>query len=212
MGYAFNLLLAFAEEDQWEAGIGDPTVLGWVTVGAYFLASLMCWMDAFSKTRSARIERLFWMGFGLGMLLLGINKQLDLQTWFTLTLKRLAKNEGWYDQRQIFQTFFIATIAIAGAALLALVWGVVRRAAWPYRLAVIGGVFLLCFIVVRAASFHHVDQLLGVQFGALRMNHVLELGGISCIAFAALRAQRTKRKALGPSGPEQFQWRHCESP
>jgi hypothetical protein len=211
MGFGFNLL-AFTDNDHWVAGIGDPTPLGWVTVGAYFVASVICWMNAFSKASPTRIERLFWMAFGLGMAALGINKQLDLQTWFTLTAKSLAKSEGWYEQRQIFQTFFIAAIAIVGAGSLALLWAVVRRAPVAYRLAVIGGVFLMCFIVVRAASFHHVDQLLGVQVGALKMNHILELGGIGCIALGALRAQRTKRKFLGPSGPEQFQWRHCASP
>jgi hypothetical protein len=201
---------AFTNADRWEAGIGDPTVLGWCTVAAYFAASLVCWLNAFSKA-STRFERLFWMCFGFGLIVLGINKQLDLQTWFTLTAKSFAKQTGWYDERRIVQAVFVVAIALLGGGFLAALWSVVRRAAPPYRIAVAGAVFLVCFIVVRAASFHHFEEVLGWHVGQLRVNHVLELGGIGCIAAGAVQAYRTRRKLLGPSGPEQFQWRHCES-
>jgi len=54
------------------------------------------------------------------------------------------------------------------------------------RLALIGGVFLACFVVIRASSFHHVDRLIGIDFEGVRMNAILELGSILCIAAAAL--------------------------
>ena len=53
------------------------------------------------------------------------------------------------------------------------------------RLALLGAAFLGCFIVIRAVSFHHVDQLLGLEYSGLRVNWILELGGIGCIALAA---------------------------
>lgn len=205
-----NGLFAFTANDRWVAGIGDPTVLGWCTVAAYFVACAVCWINAFSKA-TTRFERFFWMCFAFGLILLGINKQLDLQTWFTLTAKSFAKQTGWYEERRIVQGVFVVVIAILGAGCLAAMWSVVRRASAPYRLAVAGGVFLICFIVVRAASFHHFEEMLGWHVGQLRMNHVFELGGISCIAVGAFQAYRAKRKLLGPSGREQFQWRHCAS-
>ena len=110
------------------------------------------------------------------------------------------------------QAAFIVMIAIAGMGCLAIVWGMVRCASQPHRITIVGGIFLLCFIVVRAASFHHFDQVLGWQVGQVRMNHVFELGGIACIAWGAFQAARARRKLLGPAGPQQFQWRHCESP
>src|SRR4051812_24787616 len=40
--------------------------------------------------------------------------------------------------------------------------------------------FLVTFVLVRAASFHHIDALLG--YGRVRLNWVLELSGIILVA------------------------------
>ena len=202
-------LFAFTANDRWEPGIGDPTIMGWLTVAAYFVGSALCWANVI-RNRSVRFERLFWTVFGLALLALGVNKQLDLQTWFTLTAKSFAKQTGWYEERRIVQALFVFAIAIAGTGLMAAAWAVARRASWAHRTAIVGGVFLLCFVVVRAASFHHFDQVLGWHAGQLRMNHVFELGGIGCVAAGAVRNFRGRRKSLGPPGPEQFQWGNCE--
>jgi hypothetical protein len=56
---------------------------------------------------------------------------------------------------------------------------------------------LLTFIAIRAASFHHFDRFIGHEVGGVRMNWILELGGISLIAAnAAWRLRRpTSRRA-----------------
>ena len=43
------------------------------------------------------------------------------------------------------------------------------------------------FILIRAASFHHVDRMLGEQVMCLKMNWILELGGISLILLGAVK-------------------------
>ena len=48
-----------------------------------------------------------------------------------------------------------------------------------------GAVFLVVFVVVRAASFHHVDILLRSEALGLRVNALLELSGIACIGWNA---------------------------
>ena len=55
-----------------------------------------------------------------------------------------------------------------------------------FRLAFIGLFFLLTFVVIRAASFHHFDAMLGYEILGARMNWVLELTGIYLIVVAAL--------------------------
>jgi hypothetical protein len=50
-----------------------------------------------------------------------------------------------------------------------------------------GLAFLLTFVVVRAISFHHVDQFLGWQLAGVTMNRLLELTGIALVLAAALR-------------------------
>jgi hypothetical protein len=184
-------LLAFTENDHWRAGIGDPTVAGWITVAAYFLASFFCWKAARANLKQgSNREATFWFLFTAFLLLLGINKQLDLQTWFTLFGKHLAQDEGWYGSRRIVQAIFIALVAFIGFGSLLLFWRLARGKIRHYRLALFGAISLGCFIVIRAASFHYVDKMLGVRLSYLRLNFILEVGGIICVGIAAFKSSR----------------------
>jgi hypothetical protein len=182
---------------EWEPGIGDPTALGWVTVAAYFVAAVLCWLAARHARSSDRSAYVFWLTFTLFMIALGINKQLDLQSLFTAVLKQFAKSTGWYEDRRIFQGVFIVAMAFFGFAFAGLAWIWTSRTLPQHRLTLLGGIFLVCFIVIRAASFHHIDQILGTPLAFLRINHVLELGGIACIALGALKARRGTLAAGG---------------
>jgi hypothetical protein len=98
-------MLAFTDDSQWRPGIGDPTLMGWVTVAAYFITAVFCWKSARAEDLRARRnsarsrEALFWWAVFCFLFLLGVNKQLDLQTWFTLSAKHVALKTGWYEQR-----------------------------------------------------------------------------------------------------------------
>jgi hypothetical protein len=197
-----HALLAFTQDDHWEPGIGDPTVIGWVTVVAYFVAAWLCWSctHRYGKAGSGWSRpRVFWALVTLALVFLGFNKQLDLQTWLTLFGKHLAQNEGWYDQRRTYQAAFIGGVAVGGAFSLVGLRALVGRVTPPVRLALIGGVFLGCFILIRASSFHHVDQMLGMNFEGIKMNWVLELGSITLVAAAAAWELRRLRRPVLPS-------------
>jgi hypothetical protein len=77
-----------------------------------------------------------------------------------------------------------------------LIWALSRDITYIW-LALIGFVSLLAFIAVRAAGFHHFDQFIGFDISGVRMNGILELGGILMIAVNALyllwRKQRIER-------------------
>jgi hypothetical protein len=138
---------------------------------------------------------LFWLLVLCAMVLLGINKQLDLQSWFTQVGRDLATAQGWYQERHSVQTTFIAALVLAGligmtAMALWLRWVFGRVAG-----AVLGLGFLVTFVAVRAASFHHIDRWLG--YGVVRLNWVLELGGIALVALSALRQVYTSNKRAG---------------
>ena len=201
-------LFAYTDADGWRPGIGDPTVMGWVTVAAYLLGGFLCVRAALAISPGGLFrnrEGKLWLLLGIALFLLGVNKQLDLQTWFTLTAKKMAQAQGWYEQRRIVHAAFVLGIAVAG--LLA-VWWVWRQrqlflsapaATW---LALAGFVFLGCFILVRAASFHHVDAFLKAGPGAVRMNWVLELGGILMLGWGAMKrasAEKPRDRALAPA-------------
>jgi hypothetical protein len=136
----------------------------------------------------------------VGMFLLGVNKQLDLQTWLTQEGRDMARSEGWYGDRRPVQVVFIAVLAAMGVAgVVAVMWwlrGSLRR----YRAAVVGIIYLVCFVIIRAASFHHIDRLLHVGLDHVRVNHVLELGGIGFIGWGARGSMRRGDEQVGELG------------
>lgn len=197
------MILAFTDGDVWRPGIGDPTFMGWLTVVAYFGAAFLC-IREFMKARKIngpREKTFFWATLSMLLVFLGINKQLDLQTLLTLTARRIAIAQGWYENRRIVQIFFVAVVGIAGVfTILAM-----RLLVWKHtdlRLTLIGLVVLLVFVVVRAASFHHIDQLINFRLGWVRMNWVLELGAIALVVWGALAARKRSRVVLNTLTPD----------
>ena len=172
---------------NWTPKIGDPTIGGWVTVVLYLLAAGSCWISARELVLEdiASNERRAWWAISALFLALGINKQLDLQSALTETGRVLAHYQGWFEQRQLVQLAFIALVAIICliAAIALLLW--TRSAPTPTRLALIGTTMVLGFVLIRAASFHHVDQFIGQTILGLRWNWVLEMSGISLVLFAS---------------------------
>ena len=96
-------------EFTWRPGIGDPTIGGWVTVVLYFLAAWSTY-KTYRSILSPK-ERWLWLLIFVMFIALGINKQLDIQTAFTEIGRIVAAYQGWYDQRQIVQIWFISGVA-----------------------------------------------------------------------------------------------------
>lgn len=195
------IILSTGADGRWHPSIGDPTPLGWLTVVAYFAAAVAAFRASARSNASAReslrgstaykdarIVAHFWAGVALCMLLLGVNKQLDLQTFFTETMRDLARTQGWYADRRRYQIAFIAAIAVSGGLGLSFLLYALRRVMRQVLAGAIGLLLITVFVLVRAASFHHVDMLLG--FGTIRLNWVLELSGISVVLFSAQRAKQ----------------------
>jgi hypothetical protein len=130
-------------------------------------------------------ENRTWWILTVAMLALGINKQLDLQTALTEIGRMMAHSEGWYEVRHTVQFAFIVVIGILALATIALLVWMVRRAPPPTRLAVAGCVVLAGFILIRASSFHHVDFLLSSRWAGMKVNWLLEMGGISILIGAS---------------------------
>jgi len=171
---------------HWSPGIGDPTVMGWLTVALYAVGVWQCYrVVATHNGRIPRSELMIWWLMVFGLLALGINKQLDLQSALTELGRIIATSQGWYARRHEVQVQFVyAVIAAGGCAAIILVI-LARKAHAGAVVALVGGAFLMTFIVVRAASFHHVDTFIGSAYLGLKMNWILEMGGIAVILAGA---------------------------
>ncbi len=182
---------------RWELKTGDPTLLGWVTVVAYLLAAGLCarvaWRAGELFPKPVKVHRLIWTLLALGALFLGVNKQLDLQTWMTNVLRSLAYEQGWYEQRDGLQSLFIFAFALGALGLIAALAWLLRRTWRRYWLLLLGILFLARFIMVRAAGFFGVRLPELSRFtGGIRINGILEILGAVCIAAAAWINLRSK--------------------
>ncbi len=185
----FIWIIAAVRDGRWYWGLGDPDAGSICVTLYYFLTSMVCmWVARQLRSKNLVMseqahpsESPFWMLLSIGMLGLGINKQADLQSLITLYGRDVFVRAGMYEGRRTYQMVFIASIA--GVALLAVLVGLwwVRHWKWPALLGAIGIGVQGAFIAIRAASFHHVDQLLGVRWAGMKSNLLLESVGLSLI-------------------------------
>lgn len=161
----------------------DAGTLPWVAVAGYLIGALLCgWQTTRSK---AGAERAFWILATIAMLALGLNKQLDLQTQLTAIGRRWAREGGWYGQRREIQAVAIVTGGLVGAAALAGLFWLVRGLRLGVWVALLGLALLGGFVMVRAASFHHIDVFMRTPVAGLKLHTVLELAGILVVIIGA---------------------------
>ena len=173
---------------RWSPGIGDPHFMGWFTAVSYLVCAVVA---AFFATCLNQMEERrggrFWLAITALMLFLGVNKQLDLQSLFAEAGRQISLAQGWYHQRRVVQVSFSAafTTALIGAFL----WFAKRHRDLykRYSLASFGLLFLIGFVAIRAAAFHHVDEIIQYDLHGIKMNWVLELAGIYMIMLEAVR-------------------------
>jgi hypothetical protein len=172
----------------WKPGFHDDHFIGWLLTGSYLACALLAWfIAAFHKHLEERLAAKFWNAISLLMVLLGINKQLALQMLLTEMGRQVAKAQGWYDQRRIVQFTFIVVFAATFTA--AFIWFAkkYRGSFARYRLVFCGLFFLLCFVIIRAAAFHHFDEVIQYDLHGFKMNWLLELTGIYVIILAEVK-------------------------
>ena len=172
---------------SWRPEIGDPTFMGWFTTGSYFFCAITAFFVAFLARKEDRRVFFLWGAIAVLMTFLGINKQLDLQSLLTEMGRQVARAQGWMDHRRIVQFWFIVIFGTSALAMFIWFAMTMRDVFRRFRLAFLGLFFLLGFIIIRAASFHHFDEVLHWNISGARMNWVLELSGIFLIVFAGLK-------------------------
>lgn len=169
-----------SSQNAWSITVGDPTMIGWITVLVYFAATARCLLKAFSSKQFGGNYQ-FWLYLAVFLLFLGVNKQLDLQTWFEQTMKALAEQHGWYQHRALLQKVFIAFLGL-GMLTILISFRLYLANTWRnYKLTWIGIVLLCLFILVRAAAFNRLDLLINHDILGLNVTEVLEVVSILLI-------------------------------
>lgn len=171
--------------NTWSSLGGDPGLLGWGTAIAYFAAaSAACGAARSGKAHGGRVpsrKRILWRVLAVMLICLGFNKQLDLQSLLTATLRRSAQEGGWYDTRRQAQTVFVGVVAGGAVAISFAAVIYVQKMHRLERLGVLGMALLLGFVAVRTATFHHAAFQVDAHIA-----HLIELAGIGLIGGAAL--------------------------
>ena len=175
---------------NWSPGIGDPSLIAWLTVVAYFIVAGLCFRNMRLLGQENVADRKImglWLALGVLLVFLGINKQLDLQTALTEFGRILSRRMGWYGRRRYVQGVFVGFV---GATALGFVlWFLIRGRHLFERMLFpcLGMCGLFAFVLVRASSFHHIDHMLGLKFWGAKVNWVLEIGSLVIIALGAVR-------------------------
>jgi hypothetical protein len=188
---------------EWQPGFDNPDVPGWSVVTAYLLAAVCCGRAAMSRQGASREENratAIWWVLALGLLVLGINKQLNLQTLLIILGRHASFASGWYGARRVAQVVFTGVLGLAGVGVLWFLRSRFRPFFARNRWAFIGLVVLLIFLLIRTASISHVLELAGFEaddeHGDKRWTWSLEIGGSACLGFAAIKARRRREVAV----------------
>lgn len=184
-------ILQAIRESGWSPKFGDPTILGWITVLGYFLVFLICVKNMIVLKNNEVVENrnkelVFFIFLTVAIFLLGLNKQLDLQSFITGVFRTIARNEGWYSERRFVQKEFIMWISLISVAsfFTVLIW--LRKSIVKLGVTLFGLCALIGFVLIRAASFHHVDVAFRYKIGDFKLYSVIELSALVIIFIGVL--------------------------
>ena len=72
----------------------DANPVGWITTLGYLIAAALC-VYRKRDLNNVTLTKRFWGAAGIFVIALALNKQLDLQTLLTDTLRNQARHDGW---------------------------------------------------------------------------------------------------------------------
>ena len=166
--------------------IYNPFLKEWLATGIYLLTAIaygiiiFCSIDLLPNPYDKQCKILCW-GFALILILLGINKQLDLQVGLTQFFRTAAKNNDWYDERFTLQILLAEGFGIIGFIILLYLRKTISIIWRIHSLAFCGLIFLICLTLIDVVSFHHIDSMFNRYIAGLLIKEVLEIVAIGCI-------------------------------
>jgi hypothetical protein len=178
----------------WHPQLDNPNFLGWLVVVFYLVAAFACGWIALKSGKVVSEGSSLWWVLAVVLLFLGINKQLNLQTLLIVMGRRAALAGGWYRHRRFAQGVFCVVLALLGLGFLAFFISSAKRFIERNRLAFTGVVVLLIFVILRALTINHANELVGVDLKDSHWAWILELSGSTLIALSAAAAIKSSNR------------------
>jgi len=136
----------------------------------------------------------FWWMMVAILILVGINKQLDLQMLLADFGRTYSKYHGWYDQREPIQRRVLALGACVGMAGLLGVGYKLKRAPKSTWFALCGVIFLGVNILIHLVSLHWAEHMLGSPIMGVSLENALEIVTLVWIIISAMTFNHTQRQ------------------
>jgi hypothetical protein len=180
------LIYACAQANWWPH-LGDPSWSGLGLTALYIVASLLFLRAILTRGGWLPRERLLWVVCTLAVVVLAINKQLDLQQTIVWVGRCVAKQEGWFDQRLVFQrNFGMTVLALITAGILALGWAsrAVLKPNWPL---ILGMALMTGFVMLQVTRFEQLSGDLAKAMVSLKLHRITEGTALCVLIWSALR-------------------------
>jgi hypothetical protein len=183
---------------EWAPGVADRTAGAWIAILLYLLAAGLSWRArrrallsgppaSPKEPAGSREIAVGWLIVGACMLFFGVTRLVDLGNLMTLVGRSTAHAQGWYGYRRLAQVAVILALGLLAAAALILILQRARDHPSSLRLAYGATLFVFCFVLVRACSWHYLDLVFGLEWKGLRVSWLLEWGSSGLVAALAAR-------------------------
>lgn len=183
-----NFLKRGYQEGYWINKKGDPSVMGWLITFYYLFVFILSFYLIKKITPYIKNKKYLWFWYVVTILiiLLGINKQLDVQMLFADYARLYAKMSGIFENRKPFQHKIISLLAAIGISIFFILIYNFWHAPKTTWFALIGFSILFTFPLIRLVSLHSIESLLYVSVLSIRVVDILEIIGISIVFIAII--------------------------
>lgn len=189
-----NIISRAYGQGFWRTQRGDYTLAGWGITLSYAVCVFFFIYCLKGVANHDASERLFWRVLFMVVLLLCINKQLDLQMLITDIARTAAKELQVYEFRKPIQIKVISFFASMAIGLFCLVGMLVRQAHKGLLLALAGISVITGYLFLRLMSYHSVDAMLGRKLFIFSLFDVIEFLGILLIGAGVVWYGRTYQR------------------
>lgn len=171
-------------------GLSLPVVLYW-GIALLYVVIYKQWSQANNTSdmrlaKQARINWRIWISVATILFVFGLARQFQWGEQLISLCREVAKKQGWYKERRLYQTEVILLVAGGGAVWLCLfIWWLARSVGRNAMVLIPVGI-LLIFSLVRTCSLHQIDAALNLRFIGLSVNSWIEFTLLAAIGLAAL--------------------------